>query len=135
MTSQSNNIRIQARCCLTGSRAPHLQQFDEGAETEEPIAEDWGWIVPVANDQFRLWIGCANYQEYADGFLCFIEPHTPFVRKLLKKIDTQEGVGSLRRAMDKILTETADIRGKRWWTYDEFTNPALHHHPSISSLL
>ncbi|HXJ38300.1 MAG TPA: hypothetical protein VNH18_03420 [Bryobacteraceae bacterium] len=112
-----------------------MQQFDEGAETEEPIAEDWGWIVPVANDQFRLWIGCANYQEYADGFLCFIEPHTPFVRKLLKKIDTQEGVGSLRRAMDKILTETADIRGKRWWTYDEFTNPALHHHPSISSLL
>ncbi len=101
----------------------------EGVETEEPIAEDWGWIVPVVNEQFRLWIGCANYQEYPDGFLCFIEPHTPFVRKLLKKIDTQERVGSLRRAIDKILSEATDIRDKRWWTYDEFMNPGSHHRP------
>lgn len=36
----------------------------EGFGTEEPIAEDWGWMVPVANEQFRLWIGCGHYQEY-----------------------------------------------------------------------
>jgi hypothetical protein len=98
----------------------------EGFETAEPIAKDWGWIVPVSDKPFRLWIGCGNYQEYPDGFCCFIEPHTPLVRRLLKKIDTQERVGSLRRAIDRILTDTADIREKRWWTYDEFMNPASY---------
>jgi len=48
----------------------------------------------------------------------------PFVRRLLKKVGTKERVGSLQRAMDKVLTEAAGIRDKRWWTHDEFNNPA-----------
>ena len=95
----------------------------EGFGIKEPIAEDWGWVVPVANDQFRLWIGCGHYAEYPDGFLCFIEPHRPFVRKLLKKIDTRSRVASLRLAMDKALSEENGIREKRWWTYEEFNQP------------
>lgn len=74
----------------------------EGFETEELIAEDWGWVVPVANQQFSMWIGCGNYQKYPDGFLCFIEPHKPFVRRLFKKIDTRERVASLQKALDKV---------------------------------
>lgn len=97
---------------------------NEGFDTEEPIAEDWGWVVPVANEHFRLWIGCGRYQEYPDGFLCFIEPHTPFVRKLSRKIDTQARVASLQRAIDKILSEASGIREKRWWTHDEFNKPS-----------
>ncbi|HYX68725.1 MAG TPA: hypothetical protein VE825_06305 [Terriglobales bacterium] len=96
----------------------------EGFHTGEPIAEDWGWVVPVANETFRLWIGCGHYQEYPDGFLCFIEPHKPFVRRLFRKIDTRERVASLQRAMDKILAEQPGIRDKRWWTYEEFNHPA-----------
>jgi hypothetical protein len=95
----------------------------EGFETEEPVAEDWGWTVPVVNSQFRLWIGCGHYQEYPDGFLCFIEPHTPFVRRFLKNIDTRERVTSLRGAIDRVLVETAGIRDKRWWTHEEFNKP------------
>ncbi len=96
----------------------------ERFETQEPIAEDWGWIVPVANDEFSLCICCGHYQEHPDGFLCFIEPHTPFVRKLLRKIDTQARVASLQRAMDKVLSEADGIREKRWLTPDEFNNGA-----------
>ncbi|HEY1340703.1 MAG TPA: hypothetical protein VGF59_24495, partial [Bryobacteraceae bacterium] len=44
------------------------------------------------------------------------EPHTPFFRKRLKKIDTQARVASLQRAMDKVLSGAAGIRQKRWWT-------------------
>jgi hypothetical protein len=97
---------------------------NQGFATGEPIAEDWGWVVPVANEQFRLWIGCGNYQEYLDGFLCFIEPRSPFIRKLLKKIDTEPRVASLQRAMDKILDQAAGIREKRWFTHDDLNNPA-----------
>jgi hypothetical protein len=95
----------------------------QGFETKAPVAEDWGWVVPVVNKSFRLWIGCGHYQEYPDGFLCFIEPHTPFVRKLFKKIDTRERIAALRQAMDKVLAEGAGISLKRWWTYEEFNNP------------
>jgi hypothetical protein len=33
----------------------------EGFRTEEPLAEDWGWLIDVANDGFNLWIGCGRY--------------------------------------------------------------------------
>lgn len=95
----------------------------EGFETEEPVAEDWGWMLPIVNEEFRLWIGCGRYQEYPDGFLCFIEPHQPSVRRFLKRIDTRETISALQQAMDKSLTEDAGIRAKRWWTYEEFTRP------------
>jgi hypothetical protein len=95
----------------------------EGFATGTPFAEDWGWVVPVVNEEFRLWIGCGHYQEYPDGFLCFIEPHKPFIRKLLKKIDTRERVSSLQRAMNKVLEENRGIRSIRWWTHEEFNNP------------
>jgi len=95
----------------------------EGFETREPVAEDWGWYVRVVNQEFHLWIGCGNYDEYPDGYLCFIEPHKPCVRRILKKIDTRERVASLQRAMDKILSEEAGIRAKRWWTDKEFNHP------------
>jgi hypothetical protein len=95
----------------------------QGFETKEPIAEDWGWVLPVVNNSFRLWIGCGHYQEYPDGFLCFIEPHTPFVWKLFRRIDTRERIAALRQAIDNVLAEDAGIRSKRWWTYQEFNNP------------
>jgi hypothetical protein len=96
----------------------------EGFETGEPVAEDWGWLVPVLSERFRLWIGCGHYQEYPDGFLCFIEPHKPFVRKFLMKVDTRERIAALQHAIDRVLTEDAGIRAKRWWTYEEFNNPS-----------
>lgn len=91
-----------------------------GFETEEPIPEDWGWVVPVLNKPFRLWIGCGRYQAYEDGFLCFIQPHQPVVRKFFKKIATRERIVALKRAIDEVLTEQNGIRSKRWWTYEEF---------------
>jgi hypothetical protein len=97
---------------------------EQGFDTKEPFAEDWDWVVPVANELFPIWIGCGHYQEYPEGFLCFIEPHEPFVRKLFKKIDTRDQVAKLQQALDHVLTESAGIRLKRWWTYEEFNNPS-----------
>jgi hypothetical protein len=96
----------------------------EGFQPEELFTEDWGWVVPVKNKGFSLWIGCANYQEYPDGFLCIIEPHKPFVRRFLRKIATRDRVESLRTALDKILSDEAGIREKQWWTHQEFDQPS-----------
>ena len=53
----------------------------KGFEPLKPVAEDWGWVIPIKNDGFRLSIGCGYYEEHPDGFLCFIEPHKPAIRK------------------------------------------------------
>jgi hypothetical protein len=96
----------------------------EGFESAAPIAEDWGWVLPIVNEGFRLWIGCGRYQEYPDGYLCFIVPPKRFVRRLLKKVDTLPRVTELQEALDRVLSESAGIRAKRWWTTEQFNNPA-----------
>jgi hypothetical protein len=82
----------------------------EGYEPDEPTAEDWGWVVTVEREPFHLWIGCGHHQEYADGYLCFIEPHTPFVRRfLIRKLDARDKINSLQRALDKVLSRADGI--------------------------
>jgi hypothetical protein len=95
-----------------------------GFEPEELIAEDWGWIVPIKNDDFKLRIGCGNLDERPGGFLCFIDPHEPVIRRLFKKVDTRARVEALQAAMDAVLAESVGIRDKKWWTYEEFNNPS-----------
>lgn len=79
----------------------------------------------VQNKEFPLWIGCANYLEYENGFLCFIEPHKLRLRPLrrfFRSTDSTGPVAALRVAIDRILTANPAIKDIRWWTYEEF-NP------------
>jgi hypothetical protein len=94
----------------------------EGYKPGELIAEDWGWKVPVGNPSFSLWVGCGNYDEYSDGFLCFIEPNKPYIRKWFTKVDASEIIGKLQVAMNKILAADKEIKNVRWWTHEEFNN-------------
>lgn len=94
-----------------------------GYEISEPIAEDWGWCLRVLNQPFSMWIGCGHYQEYPDGYLCFIVPQKPYVWKLFRRISTCTRVQALQAAMDEVLMECDDIRRKQWWTCEEFNRP------------
>ena len=90
-------------------------------EPLEPFAEDWGWVVPIKNNDFSLWVGCGNYEEYTDGFLCFIHPDKPKIRRwLFWTTDTSERVSALQRAIDEVLSVNPAIRDMRWWTTEEF---------------
>jgi hypothetical protein len=85
----------------------------------EPYAEDWGWAVPIDNEQFPLWVGCGNYEEYDDGFLCFIEPRKPTIRRLFRKIHTAQRVAELASALESALRAHPGVRELRWWSEDE----------------
>ena len=85
----------------------------------EPYAEDWGWAVPLDNTEFSLWVGCGNYEEYPDGFLCFIEPGKPFVRRLFRRIDTTSRVEAVASALEAALRSHPAIRDMRWWSNAE----------------
>jgi hypothetical protein len=95
----------------------------EGFASKDPRREDWGWRIDVENEAFSLWIGVGVYEEYPDGFLCFIEPTTPSIRRFFKRIDTRGPVEALQRAIDKALTAEPGIRDVRWATHDDFNGP------------
>lgn len=103
---------------------------DYGIATGEPFAEDWGWVIPIQNESFPLWIGCANYQDCEDGYLCFVEPHTPFVRRgLFKKIATESIVSEVTAALDSLLVADPSVRDIRWWTAHAFNTGAARETP------
>ena len=91
-----------------------------GERVGELFTEDWDWVVPIENAGFDLWIGVGNYEDYPDGFLCFIEPHAEHVRKFLKKIPTRERIEALQRNLDAALLAHAGIREIKWSTHEEF---------------
>ena len=91
----------------------------EGIIVEDLIPEDWGWCLPIKNEAFSMWIGCGHYQEYPNGYLCFVEPSKPIIRKLFNKIDTTEQVGRVVKALDKVLNSDGEITNLRWWDENE----------------
>jgi hypothetical protein len=98
----------------------HDRLAQAGMPVGEVYAEDWGWAVPLKHDAFPMWVGCGHYEEYEDGFLVFIEPSKPTIRKgLFGKINTTSDVEKIAAAIDQILRADPEIRDVRWWAEDE----------------
>ena len=91
-----------------------------GEHVGELFTEDWGWVVPIENAAFGLWVGVGDYEEYSDGFLCIIEPHKEFVHKLWKKIPTRERTEALQRKIAEALQSHPEVRDVKWSTYEQF---------------
>ena len=85
-----------------------------GIETEEIIAEDWGWYIPIKNEGFRLAICCGHQNGDDDEFLCFTDPATPIIRKLFKKIDATHELTRVVTAMSNILSSDPGITDIEW---------------------
>ena len=82
------------------------------------IEEDWGWMIALAHEPFKLWLGCASYDE--DGeWLVFIEPSKPFVRRLFSKTDTRPQVEKVATELETIVRDAGDATGLRWWSDEE----------------
>jgi hypothetical protein len=81
--------------------------------------EDWGVRIEIENPEFPLWIGCGNYEEFENGFLCFIEPHTSTVRRWFKVSETRPQVEALASALDAILRSSGKVTNLRWWDDSE----------------
>lgn len=65
---------------LWGTRlAEHLVErlSERGIETEDIIAEDWGWHISIKNERFPLAIACGHQSGDDDEFLSFTVPPAP----------------------------------------------------------
>ena len=87
---------------------------DLGIETEEIVAEDWGYYVPVRNEGFELALCCGHQDGDDDEFLCFTEPSKPIVKKLFRKVDATVQLSRLTEALETILSSDPDIRDIVW---------------------
>lgn len=97
----------------------------KGFRPQEPVMEDWGWIIPIENEEFNLWVGCGNYPEYKNGFLCFIEPYKEKIKKFLffGTIETKPRITELQKAMNEVLKAEPAIQQLKWFTHEEFNSP------------
>ena len=91
-----------------------IKLSEKGIKTEDIIAEDWGWYIPIQNDGFRLAICCGHQDGDNDEFVCFTDPGTPVVKKLFKKIDATAQLTELTEAMQQIFSSDPDIRDVVW---------------------
>jgi len=87
---------------------------ERGIKTEEMVAEDWGWYVPILNEGFRLALCCGHQYGDDDQFLCFTDPSTPVVKKLFKKIDAAPQLTRLTDALRQILASDPEIHDVVW---------------------
>jgi hypothetical protein len=102
---------------LWGKRlAEYLVQklAEKGIATEEMVAEDWGWWVPVQNEGFTLAICCGHQNGDDDQFLCFTSPSTPIVKKFFKKVDATAQLARLTEALQQILASDPEIKDLVW---------------------
>lgn len=99
----------------------------QGEAVAEIFPEDWGWVVPIEHPAFSLWIGVGNHEDSPNGFLCFIEPSKPVIRrfpKLWAPIHTAERVSTLQHALDTVLRSHPEIGEITWWTHAQFNAPS-----------
>ena len=93
---------------------PAQKLAEKGIATEEMVAEDWGWYVPVRNEGFRLALCCGHQNGDDNEFVCFTDPSTPIVKKFLKKIDATAQLTRLTEALQQILASDPEIRDIVW---------------------
>lgn len=87
------------------------------------LMEDWGYRVPLEAERFPISICCGNYEDYEDGFLCFLDPSTPTVRRWFRTIDTTVDLERVAKALDELLRSDPGIYGVRWWSAEESRVP------------
>ena len=85
-----------------------------GIETEEMIAEDWGYYLPIRNVGYRLALCCGHQADAEDQFMVFTDPSTPKVRKLFRTIDVTPQLTRVLEALRAVLDADPEIRDIGW---------------------
>ncbi len=85
-----------------------------GFTAGEPIAEDWGWYLPVDVDGVPLALCCGHQYGDDDTFICFTDPQQPVIRNLLRRVDVTPQLTRLVEAVDAILSADPEVRELSW---------------------
>jgi hypothetical protein len=87
---------------------------DQHLQTGEPYAEDWGWELPIKDEDVSVFIGCGNIDGTTDSFLCFVESGRPKGLRWFKKVDNSKKLLAITEALDKVLRANPEIHDIQW---------------------
>ncbi len=79
-----------------------------------PIAEDWGYFLPVTIDGQRLALCCGHQNGDDDEFLIFTNPSKPRVWRWFRQIDLSPQLSALTQALATVLESDTDIHSIAW---------------------
>ena len=81
---------------------------------EEPIPEDWGWVVMVQRKPFRLWVGCGNEDGSTTRWSLFVEAELGIFQKMLKRIDPSSSVSALEQELEEAIRSESAFTDVGW---------------------
>ena len=84
------------------------------AISEDPIPEDWGWVVMVQRKPFSLWIGCGNEDGKTNRWSVFVEAEPGFFQKLFKRVDPSPSVSDLEQKLERIIKAESGCADVSW---------------------
>lgn len=97
------------------------QLEQRGYVIEKVVEEDWGWCVICQSKPFLLWVGCGNMDDAGDEpeapasrtdsitWHCFPAAETPWLTRLLKRVDTAPTLARLDAQLRVILSSDPGI--------------------------
>lgn len=89
---------------------------NEGYKIEEnPIPEDWGWVVMLQRRPFSLWVGCGNEDGSTARWGLFVEAEIGLFKKLFDKPDPTPEVKAVETKLEKLISDAGfkDIEWKQ----------------------
>ncbi|WP_207079733.1 hypothetical protein [Novosphingobium sp. KA1] len=81
----------------------------------EPVPEDWGWSCALDTGGFRILLGCGDYPEYEDGWLCFVAPRKS-LRLLFRARAAGQALRSAAHAMHSAVAANPRCHDRKWWS-------------------
>ena len=81
---------------------------------EEPIAEDWGWLIMIQKKPFQLWIGCGNKDGQRDRWNIFIVAEPPFLLNLVKPKGILKSISKIEHHLEDIIRKEPTCRDITW---------------------
>lgn len=99
------------------------EKFKElGYKVEDVIPEDWGWCVICSREPYMLWVGCRSLVDYDKAkpgdpppnkeellWNCITVAEVPFLKRIFRKIDTEQGLKKLNLELKEILENEKSI--------------------------
>ena len=82
--------------------------------TEEPIPEDWGWVIMIQRKPFKFWVGCGNEVGNSNQWGLFVEAELGLFQKLLKREDPSHSVSALEQELEKIIKAETGCKNVEW---------------------
>lgn len=88
-----------------------------GISVDKVLAEDFGWLVMVSGEPFRLFVACVSTSEphqTVDEWQAFVRAEPGLIQRLFKKVNTVPATQRVCDALAEMLDADPDIHDIRW---------------------